>query len=288
MRYALPSLLALACCSVASHPTLAGDAPRIASAFGLFDRTPDGALRDFSPDRPLNSLSPITVDAGRLQVESDFLLLTRTSDRLTTTRMLQALDPEIRLGITRYFELDLLASGLNTDRTTVKGTGRTSEHDTGTGATMLQARYGLFGDDGGPSALAVAPFVSIPSGDRHFGSQQFEGGVIVPLSIMLPSDFKLALQTEIQAQHDDAGAAFASFTNIANLSHAVPGIDHLTASVEFTSVVNADSATADIYTAETALAYLAAPDTQLDLSGFVGLNRAAPDFQVSAGISHRF
>ena len=273
---------------MACGPALAGDGPPDRSAYGIFNPTPDSALRAFSPDRPLNSISPTTVDAGRLQVESDFALLTQTSDRLTRTRTLQALDPEIRLGLTRYLEVDLLASGLNADRTTAKGTGRTLERETGTGDTVLQARYSLFGDEGGTYALALAPFISVPSGDRHFGSQQVEGGVIVPLSIALPSDFKLALQTEVQALHDDAGAAFLSFTNVANLSHAVPGIDRLTASVEFTSTVNADRYTADIYTFETALAYLATPDTQLDLGGFVGLNRAAPDYQVAAGISRRF
>ena len=289
MQHALPSLLALACClPFTTNPTLAGDAPPDKSAYGIFNPTPDGALRAFSPDRPLNSISPTTVDAGRLQVESDFALLTQTSDRLTTTRTLQALDPEIRLGLTRYLEVDLLASGLNADRVTTKDTGRTLERDTGTGNTMLRARYGLFGDEGGTYALALAPFISVPSGDAHFGSQGIEGGVIVPLSIALPSDFKLVLQTEVQALHDDAGAAYASFTNIANLSHVVPGIDQLTASVEFTSTVNADRSTADVHTFEAALAYLATPDTQLDLGGFVGLNHAAPDYQIAAGISHRF
>ena len=153
---------------------------------------------------------------------------------------------------------------------------------------MLRARYSLFGNEGGPYALALAPFISVPSSDRHFGSQGVEGGLIVPLSIALPSDFKLVLQTEVQALHNDAGAAFASFTNIVNLSHAVPGLDQLTASVEFTSIVNADKSTADVHTFETALAYLATPDTQLDLGGFVGLNRAAPNYQIAAGITHRF
>ena len=46
--------------------------------------------------------------------------------------------------------------------------------------------------------------------------------------------------------------------------------------------------TTEIYTAEAALAYLVTPTTQLDLGGFVGLNRAAPNFQFAAGVAHRF
>ena len=285
-----PTLFAAAAVILAAcaGPSRAGDAPVDKSVYGLFDPTPDSALRTFSPDRPLNSLSPFTVDAGRLQVESDAFNFSQSSDRLTTTGTLAALDPEVRLGLTQSLELDLMTAGLMTDRTTANRTDRVLSHDIGTGAATVQARYNLFGNDGGPFALALAPFVSIPSGDRHFGNQRVDGGVIAPLNITLPSDFQLVLETEIEAMHNGTGPAFASFTDIANLSHPVPGIDHLTASIEFTSVVNADRLTPDTYTAETALAYLVTPTTQLDLGGFVGLDRAAPDFQVAAGIAHRF
>ena len=289
MRYALSFLLlATPCLPSLSGPASAGDSPPDKSVYGLLDPTPDGALRSFSPDRPLNSISPFTVDAGRLQLEGDIVNVSRSSDRLTTTGTLEALDPEVRLGLTQALEFDLMTAGLLADRTTAKGSGRTLSRDTGTGAVTLQARYNLFGNEGGTYALALAPFVALPSGDRHFGNQRVDGGVIAPLSIALPSDFQLVLETEIEAMHTGTGPAFASFTDIANLSHAVPGVDHLTASVEFTSVVNADRLTPDTYTVETALAYLATPTTQLDLGGFVGLNRAAPDFQVAAGIAHRF
>lgn len=280
--------LAVLCGLMLSGPSFAGDPSTDRSIYSLLNPTPDSALRSFTPDRPLNSISPYTVDAGRLQIESDILNFNQSSDRLTTTGTLEAVDPEIRLGLTQFLEFDVLTAGLLTDRTTANGSGRTLSHDIGTGSVTLQARYNLFGDNGGTYALALAPFVAIPSGDRHFGNQRIDGGIIAPLSINLPSDFQLVLETEIQAMRNGTSPAFASFTDIANLSHPVPGVDHLTASIEFTSVVNADRLTPDTYTIETALAYLATPTTQLDLGGFLGLNRAAPDFQVAAGIAHRF
>ena len=289
MRCTSMSLLSTACCLVMlSGSALAGDASADKSAYNIFNPTPDSALRSFSPDRPLNSISPFTVDAGRVQVESDFVSFTRSSDRPTTTGTLEALDPGMRVGLTRFLEFDLITAGLLTDRTTENGTERTQADDSGTGAVTLQARYNLFGVEGGGTyALTVAPFVALPSGDRHFGSQRIDGGIIAPLSINLPADFTLVLETEVAAMWNGTGPAFASFTDIANLSHAVPGVDHLTASIEFTSIVNADRLTPDTYTFETALAYLVTPTTQLDLDGFVGLNRAALDFQVAAGVAHR-
>lgn len=289
MRHTFLSfVLAVALVPVLSGRSIAGDPSIDKSSYSLLNPTPDSALRSFTPDRPLNSISPFTIDAGRLQIESDILDLNQSSDRRTTTGTLQSLDPEVRLGLTQSLELDLLTAGLLMDRTTANRTGRVTSQDVGTGAVTLQARYNLFGDDNGTFALALAPFVSIPSGDRHFGNQRVDSGVIAPLNINLPSDFQLVLETEIQAMHNGTGPAFASFTNIANLAHPVPGVDHLTASVEFTSIVNADRLTPDTYTAEAALAYLVTPTTQFDLGGFVGLNHAAPDFQVAVGVAHRF
>ena len=121
----------------------------------------------------------------------------------------------MRLGLTQFLEFDLITAGLLADRTTLNGSGRTLSHDVGTGAVTLQARYNLFGDDGGTYALALAPFVAIPSGDRHFGNQRIDGGIIAPLNINLPSDFQLVLETEVQAMRNGTGPAFASFTDIA-------------------------------------------------------------------------
>ena len=194
MRRITASLAPFACgLAMLSAPALAGDPSASRPSYGLLDPTPDSALRSFMPDRPLNSISPFTVDAGRLQVESDVLDFSQSSDRRTTTGTLQSLDPEVRRGMTPSSELDLLTAGLLSDRTTANSTGRVTSHDIGTGAVTLQARYNLFGNDGGTYALALAPFVSIPSGDRHFGNQRIEGGVIAPLGINLPSDFQLLL-----------------------------------------------------------------------------------------------
>ena len=258
------------------------------SIYSLINPTPDAALRSFSPDRPLNSLSPFTVDPGHVQIESDLANVMQTRDHGSTTTTWQTADPELRVGLTPSFEFDLFTAGLMADRTTVDATGRLSERDVGTGAVTLQGRYNLFGNDGGNVAFALAPFIALPSGDPHFGNQRVIGGVVAPLSLKLPNDFVLALQSEVQAMRSGTGPAFASFTNIANLSHPVPGVEKLTASVEVTSVVNADHATPDTATFETAIAYLVTPDTQLDLGGFFGLNRAAPEFQVAGGVSHRF
>ncbi|WP_237480715.1 transporter [Lichenibacterium dinghuense] len=283
------SLSAVVCCSASwGGQALAEDASPDKSGYFLFNPTPDGALRSFATDRPLNAFTPYTVDAGRYQVESDILLFGQSSDRTTTTHSLQALDPEVRVGLTRFLEFDVVTAGLQADRTTSDRTGRTLSRDTGTGAVTLRARYNVVGDDAGPYAFTLIPFVAVPSGDRHFGNQRVEGGVVAPLGLSLPYEFTLILQTQVQAVHNASGAAYASFTDVAYLQHAIPGVKDLSGVVEFTATNNGDRHTADTYTFDTALAYLVDENTQLDLSAFVGLNRAAPDFQIASGIVHRF
>lgn len=266
----------------------AADSMSDKSQYSLFDPTPDGALRSFSTDRPLNAFTPYTVDAGRYQIESDFVFFGQSGDRITTTRTVQALDPEIRVGLTRFLEFNVVTAGIQTDRTTSDRTGRTLSRDTGTGAVTLRARYNVVGDDAGPYAFTLIPFVSVPSGDGHFGNRKVEGGLTAPLGLSLPYDFTLILQSQVQAVHDGSAALYASFTDVAYLQHAIPGVEDLSGVVEFTANNNADRHVADTYTFDTALAYLVDKNTQIDVGAFVGLNRAAPDFQIVAGIVHRF
>lgn len=288
MRHLSLFLVVGFCAALQGGMASAGDSLSDKSRYSLFDPTPDGALRGFSTDRPLNAFTPYTVDAGRYQIESDFVFFGQSSDRTTTTRTVQAFDPEIRLGLTQFLEFNVVTSGILTDRTTSDRTGRTLSRDTGTGAVTLRARYNLVGNDIGPYAFTLIPFVSVPSGDGHFGNRKVEGGLTAPLGLSLPYDFTLILQSQVQAVHNGSGNLFASFTDVAYLQHAIPGVKNLSGVVEFTAINNADRLTADTYTFDTALAYLVDTNTQLDIGAFVGLNRAAPEFQLAAGIVHRF
>ena len=44
-----------------------------AESYSLWNPTPDDKLRDLATDRPDKTESPITVDAGRFQIEADIL-----------------------------------------------------------------------------------------------------------------------------------------------------------------------------------------------------------------------
>jgi hypothetical protein len=270
-------------------PAFADDAPKPdKSGYTLFNPTPAGAMRDFSPDRPAKSDSPYTVDAGHFQYETDGFVYTydRYSFGGITTRTYTLPDPTLKLGLLNNVDIELtLAPYIRTTATT-RSTGDVTRAS-GFGDIITLLKVNLFGNDGGDAALALIPYVKFPTAARNLGNNQVEGGVIAPLSLSIPRGFTLVLQTEIDAfkNANDSGK-HANFINLVNLSHDI--VPRLTGSLEFfTDAVN-DRGQSNIYTVDAALAYLVTPNLQLDLGANLGVSKAAPDIQAYFGISQRF
>lgn len=257
--------------------------------YTLFSPTPDSDLRDFSPDRPARSTSPFTVDAGHFQIESDFLIYTMADQQGATARQFQAADPVLKLGLTNAIDLELTLGGFNDVRIEDDATHQTLLRGRGYGDTTFTAKINLFGNDGGNVAFALAPYVVAPTGARNISAGEFQGGVIAPLSVRLPQDFGLTLQTEVDALANvNLPGTHVAFTNIVGLGHSVPGLKDLTAFAELYTQVTTERHADDEYTFDLALAYLVDPNTQLDAGANIGLNRGAPDYQLYTGVAHRF
>ena len=290
----IASIVAGAICAwTAVGPASADDsspaAPPNPAVYDLFNPTPDSALRAFSPDRPARSTSPITVDPGRFQIESDFINYTSMNRQGATTGTFEATDPVVKLGINSFTDFEVGFAGFVDTRTTRNLDGTTLSKGSGFGDVTLATKFNLLGNAGGTYGFALVPYLIVPSGTRNVSAGGVEGGVIAPFTVSLPSDFSLTLQTELDAlRNGDNPRTHVAFTNIVNVSHPVPGIKDLTATVEFYSSVITERHTPDIYTFDTALAYLVEPDLQLDIGANIGLNRGAPDYQIYSGVAHRF
>ncbi|MCW6508099.1 transporter [Lichenifustis flavocetrariae] len=259
------------------------------SLYSIVSPTPDSALRDFAPDRPARSIGPTTVDAGRFQIESDFINHTFANQDGMTTRTTQALDPVLKLGVTSFMDFEVAFGGFNDLRTTDNASGAVVAKGRGFGDVTLTTKFNLTGNDGGKVAFALAPYLIVPGGTANITAGQVEGGVIAPLALKLPQDFGVTLQTEVDALANVNGpGTHVNFTNIVNVSRPVPGIKDLTSYAELYSSVTTEPHAPDIYTFDLALAYLVETNTQLDIGANIGLNRGAPDYQLYSGIAHRF
>jgi len=259
------------------------------SGYTFFNPTPDSALRAFSPDRPPKADSAITVDAGHFQYETDLLNYSQTNAGGVTARLFQTADPVWKFGLTNWADFELQYNGYQNLTATSNATGAVVARASGFGDVYVKSKINLFGNDGGSAALAVIPYVKIPSNSVTISNGAVEEGLIAPFQLQLPQDFGLTLMTEVDSlKNANDNGRHANFLNLVNLNHPVPGIKNLSAAIEFFSSVGTDPNTPPVYTFDTALIYLLTSNVQLDWGADFGLNRAAPVVQVFMGLSQRF
>ena len=165
-------------------------------------RLPDKDLRDYNPDRPSKITSPFTIDAGRIDVESDFVSYLRSNVQGVTDRSLQYLDPTIKLGVLPNVDLEMTLNGDEYVRVT-KDTGPRSVRGlNGFGDVFFRAKVNLLGDDGGNVALAFLPDIKLPANDAAslaLGDGAVEGGGILTSQIKLPV-WQATLQSQTTSQ----------------------------------------------------------------------------------------
>jgi hypothetical protein len=259
------------------------------SAYTLFNPTPDSALRSFSTDRPTKSNSPYTVDAGRIQYETDFFNYTYTNFGGVKTKTYQTLDPVWKLGLTNFADFEVQFNGYQNITTHDAATGAFISRGYGFGDVFFRTKFNLFGNDGGPAALAVIPYVKAPSRTEIISNGVVEAGLIAPLRIALNEDYGVIFMTEVDAlKNANSSRRHAQFANLVNVNGPVPGIKNLYAYVELYSAVHTDPNTPAIYTFDAALSYNITPTLQVDVGANIGLNKAAPKLQVYTGLSQRF
>ena len=257
------------------------------SGYTLVNPTPPAALRDFNADRPTRSNGPITVDAGHLQIETDLAAYTHSTAAGTTTRLIQAFDPVLKLGITNRIDLELQFTGYNWLSATPRDNPANLASARGAGDVVVRSKVNLFGNDGGGPALALIPYVKLPTAAAAIGNGHTEGGLIAPLSIPLPWNFVLTLVPELDVLTNQSNAGHhLNATGVIDLGYSP--IKAVTLYAELYAARGADSAFPPVYTADAAIAWMVTNTFQVDIGTNIGLNRNAPNLQLYTGIAQRF
>src|SRR5262245_47990676 len=80
------------------------------SQYSLFQPTPDRLLRDMTTDRPDTTESPFTVDAGRVQIETNAFgyARSRPDEEGVVADTYEYAVTNIRIGLTSLTELDIV------------------------------------------------------------------------------------------------------------------------------------------------------------------------------------
>ncbi|MGO8911147.1 MAG: transporter [Bradyrhizobium sp.] len=258
------------------------------SGYTLLNPTPDDEMRKFTPDRPAKGFSVRTIDAGHFEFEMDTINYTYSKYLGVTTHSVQTLDPNFKIGVTNWADVEVQFNGLQASRSFDAAPGASVENGAGFGDIVLRTKMNLIGNDDGPVGFAIIPYVKLPSSAPVISNGAVEGGLIAPLALRLPQDYLVTLMTEVDAVKDPQNHREANFDNLVGVSHPLPGVEGANATVEFFSAVGSDRATPPIYTFDLGMNFRVDKHTILDVGLNLGLNSAAPKAQIYTGISVRF
>ncbi|MEP6662651.1 MAG: transporter [Verrucomicrobiota bacterium] len=258
------------------------------SGYHLFNPTPKELLREMSTDRPDKTESAYTVDAGHVQVEMD--LVNYSYDRYnadhTRNESLGIANANLKVGLCNDADFQLIVPTYNTARSKDPSTGKI-QNQSGFGDLVTRLKMNLWGNDGGTTAFAAMPFLKFPTSQDDLGNHEFEGGIIFPLAIQLPRDWKMGAQTEFDFNKDESGRGHhAEFINSITFAHQIVG--KLAGYAEFFSLVSAESGSRWIGTVDVGFVYALTENLQLDGGMNFGITRAADDFNPFVGITIRF
>lgn len=184
----------------------------------------------------------------------------------------------LKYGIGRDTDMQVVVAPYQR-QTVVNRAGRTAI--VGFGDMTVRVKHNLWGNDGGATALAVMPFVTLPTARAGLGADGVEFGLIVPLSVKLSDGVDLGLMTEADGLRD-GNRYRVSFINSATLGFA------LTDRLGLYTELYTEHARDWIVTGDAGVTFAVGESTQLDAGVNLGLTRAADDVGLFLGFSRRF
>lgn len=260
------------------------DAAPDKSGYTLLDPTPAAELRDFNTDRPPKANSPYTVDAGHFQYETDLAVFSSSAEGASRSDAWTAVDPTLKLGLTNCIDAELQLTPYESLSTQVAGNTTTIS---GLGDTYARLKVNVLGDDRGAAAVALLPYVKLPTAQPGLGNGKIEGGLILPVSFSAPAGFTIIVMPEADYLKDSAERGYhGAFDFLVNVSHALDR--RWTFYSEVFTTRSFEAGERPIYTADAALTCALRSDVQLDFGGNFSLNGIAPQTQLYVGLSQRF
>ena len=235
--------------------------------------------------RPGLASATCTVPAGRFQLESGIADWSRDRSGGTTANELVVAATDLKYGLSGRSHIELALVPFV--RSKVRD-GASTESASGFGDLTVRYLHRITGDE---AALAVAlyPFVKLPTAGQPIGNGRWEGGLVVPVDFSLPgTPFSVTVSPEAGwAADEDGDGHHLSLGHAAGISAEVT--DRLSVALEVSQGWDWDPAGT---TRETlggvSAAFLLNPDFQLDGGVNAGLNRTAPDLQFYFGAAKRF
>lgn len=234
-------------------------------------------------DRPTKANATCTVPAGNFQLESTAAGWSRFKGADAETNVWQFGSSVLKLGLSDRSDLQVGITPFVRAETKVAG-GKSAV--SGFGDVIVRYKHRLTGK-AAKVQVAVIPFVKLPTAKRGVGNRKVEGGLAVPVSMVVgAATLTFGPEADLLADADGQGRHVA-LVNLVNLAGPIaPG---LTLVGEFWTMTNFDPADAvTLASVDAALAYAVSPAVQFDLGANLGLNKHTADAELYAGVSLRF
>jgi hypothetical protein len=276
----VPALLATLAIPSAAF---AADAAKDKSGYNFFNPTPKDQMRDLSTDRPDTTESPYSVDAGHYQVELEALSFGKDKSSGQTTKTLSS-SVNVKAGVSNRSDLQVVLEFFRSEK--VSGNGADSDVD-GIGDMDIRYKFNFWGNDGGPTALAVMPFVTLPTHSKDFGaSRDVEGGIILPFATEVEGGWAVGVMLEMDIVRNAADDGYTvSWLQSVTTSHQIVG--DLSGFLEFVNISSADdNASSEAYF-DAGVTYGFGDDIQFDAGTNIGLTQASEDVRFFLGVSLR-
>ena len=234
--------------------------------------TSHGQLRELSTDRPDTTESPFTVDAGHFQIEVEAVAWSKEGG----SKELSVGEINFKMGLDQLTDLQIVTPSYTWVR----------RGEEGWGDMQIRLKRNLWGNDGGNSALAVMPFIQLPTSEDDLGSDRVEGGIIVPFAFECGGGWGMGLQAELDLVHgDDDDYHWESLFSVT----ANRGItDECSVFFELVGVFRDEDEIKNEYYFNTGLTYLVNSSLQWDGGVRIGLSDESTDFTPFIGFSRKF
>lgn len=259
------------------------------SSYHFFNPAPRELMRELSTDRPDQTESPYTVDAGHFQIEMDVANGVIDHDKASSadvqTQVWGFGGMNLKAGLLNYVDIQFVLDGYVRSREKDQVVNQATD-DSGFDDVQTRLKINVWGNDGGRTAFAIMPFVKWPLSQSSLRNGKTEGGVILPLAVGLPRGWGMGLMTEFDFVHDGAGGYDTEYFNTITFAHDIAA--NLGGYVEFTALITPESGADWRGQVDVGFTLGLDENTQLDFGCNFGVTKSAPDYNPFLGLTLRF
>jgi hypothetical protein len=243
--------------------------------------------RDYCPERPGLDTPACIVDRGHVSVEAAVIDWTLDSHRDSRTDTILIGDTLVRIGVTDTVEARIGWTPYGHQRVRDRQTGAI-ERIGQAGDVSLGMKASLLHPDGSGLAIAVLPYVTLPVGGSVIGEGAVGAGVLLPVSYDVSDAVQLDATPEADAQPNmqRSGRHFR-YSLAGGLTFKVAETVALATEGQVIRDDDPDDRATQALAA-VSVGWQPKDDWQFDVQSTWGLNHAAPDVELAAGVSRRF